>query len=52
MLAADGAFSYAGSTLATQAQNSLAKRRLHRTITITAMGVTTLSALMMTFYNR
>jgi hypothetical protein len=52
MLAADGAFSYAGSTLATQAQNSLAKRRLHRTITISAMGVTALSSLIMTFYNR
>ncbi|HEU4990182.1 MAG: hypothetical protein KGL93_03550 [Gemmatimonadota bacterium] len=52
MLAADGAFSYAGSTLATQAQNSIAKRRLHRTITLSAMGVTTLSALIMTFYNR
>lgn len=52
MLAADGAFSYAGSTLATQAQNSYAKRRLHRTITISAMGVTALSALTMTFFNR
>lgn len=52
MLAADGAFAYAGSTLATQAQNSLAKRRLHRTITISAMGVTALSSLIMTFYNR
>jgi hypothetical protein len=52
MLAADGAFSYAGSTLATQAQNSLSKRRLHKTITISAMGVTALSSLIMTFYNR
>ena len=52
MLAADGAFTYAGSTLATQAQTSLSKRRLHRTITISAMGVTALSSLIMTFYNR
>jgi hypothetical protein len=51
MLAADAAFSYAGSTLATQAQNSLAKRREHVAITITAMGLTTASALMMTFFN-
>jgi len=51
MLAADGAFTYAGSTLATQAQNSLSKRRLHRTITISAMGITALSSLIMTFYN-
>jgi hypothetical protein len=52
MLAADGAFAYAGSTLATQAQNDLSKRRLHRTITLSAMGATTVSALMMTFFNR
>ncbi len=51
MLIADGAFSYAGSTVATQAQNSLAKRQLHRTITISAMGLTLASSLMMTFFN-
>ncbi|HUX33745.1 MAG TPA: hypothetical protein VMV51_07710 [Gemmatimonadaceae bacterium] len=52
MLAADAAFTYAGSTLATQAQNSLVKRREHMTITISAMAVTTASALMMSFFNR
>ena len=52
MLLADGAFTYAGSTLATQAQNDLSKRQLHRTITISAMAVTTPSALMMSFFNR
>lgn len=52
MLAADAAFSYAGSTLAVQAQNSLAKRREHMAVTISAMGVTALSGLMMTFFNR
>ena len=51
MLTADAAFSYAGGTLATQAQNSIAKRREHVAITISAMGLTTLSALMMTFFN-
>ncbi len=51
MLAADAAFTYAGGTLATQAQNSLAKRREHVVITISAMGLTTVSALMMTFFN-
>ncbi|HVA56405.1 MAG TPA: hypothetical protein VNF92_00830 [Gemmatimonadaceae bacterium] len=51
MLAADGAFTYAGSTLATQAQNSLAKRREHRTVTLAAMGVTLASALMMKIWN-
>lgn len=52
MLAADAAFSYAGSTLAAQAQNSVAKRREHMTVTISAMGITALSGLMMTFFNR
>ena len=52
MLAADAAFSYAGSTLAVQAQNSVAKRREHMTVTISAMGITALSGLMMTFFNR
>ena len=52
MLAADAAFTYAGSTLATQAQNSLVKRREHMTITISAMALTTVSALMMSFFNR
>ena len=51
MLAADAAFTYAGSTLATQAQNSIAKRREHVAITISAMGLTTISALVMTFFN-
>lgn len=51
MLAADAAFTYAGSTLATQAQNSLVKRRLHRTVTLSAMGLTVASALMMKFWN-
>ncbi len=51
MLAADAALTYAGGSLANQAQNSLAKRREHVAITISAMGLTTLSALMMTFFN-
>ncbi|HEX8724618.1 MAG TPA: hypothetical protein VF737_04405 [Gemmatimonadaceae bacterium] len=51
MLAADAGFTYAGSTLATQAQNSLAKRREHRTVTLAAMGVTAASALMMKLWN-
>lgn len=52
MIAAEGAFAYAGSTLAPQAQNSLVKRREHRTVTLSAMGLTMASALMMKIWNR
>ncbi len=52
MLAADAAFSYAGSTLAGQAQNSLAKRREHMAVTNSPMGGMALSGLMITFFNR
>jgi hypothetical protein len=51
MLTADAAFTYAGSVLATQAQNSLQKRREHRTVALSAMGVTAASALMMKILN-
>lgn len=51
MLTADAAFTYAGSVLATQAQNSLQKRREHRTVTLSAMGLTAGSALMMKLLN-
>ena len=51
MLAADGAFTWAGSTLATQAQNDISKRREHRAVTVSAMGLTVASALMMKFWN-
>jgi hypothetical protein len=51
MIAADGAFTYAGATLSTQAENSLAKRREHRTVALSAMGVTLASALMMKLWN-
>jgi hypothetical protein len=51
MLSADAAFTYAGAVLATQAQNSLAKRREHRTVALSAMGVTAASALMMKLLN-
>jgi hypothetical protein len=51
MLSADAAFTYAGAVLATQAQNSLQKRREHRTVALSAMGVTAASALMMKILN-
>lgn len=51
MLAADAAFTYAGAKLSEEAEQSSQKRRLHRTVALTAMGVTTLSELAMKFWN-
>lgn len=51
MLTADAAFTYAGAVLSTQAQNSLKKRQEHRTVALSAMGVTAVSALMMKLLN-
>ena len=52
MLGADGAFSYAGAKLANEAETSSDKRRLHRTIALSAMGVTVVSGIAMKLWNR
>lgn len=52
MLAADGAFTYAGAKLSDEAETSADKRRLHRTIALSAMGVTMVSGLAMKLFNR
>jgi hypothetical protein len=52
MLAADGAFTYAGVKLSEEAETSTSKRQLHRTIALSAMGVTMLSGLAMKIWNR
>lgn len=52
MIGADAAFTYAGAKLSDEAENSSAKRREHRTIALSAMGVTVASELMMKFWNR
>jgi hypothetical protein len=52
MLSADGAFTYAGATLANEAETSLDKRRLHRTIALSAIGVTVASGVAMKLLNR
>lgn len=52
MLAADGAFTYAGVKLSEEAETSTSKRQLHRTIALSAMGVTVLSGLAMKIWNR
>ncbi|HEY4129512.1 MAG TPA: hypothetical protein VGM50_02790 [Gemmatimonadaceae bacterium] len=52
MLGADAAFTYAGAKLSDEAENSASKRSEHRTIALSAMGVTVASELMMKFWNR
>jgi hypothetical protein len=52
MLAADGAFTYAGAKLSNEAETSLDKRKLHRTIAVSAMGVTLVSEITMKLLNR
>jgi len=52
MLTADAAFTYAGATLSNQAENSLSKRKLHRTIALSATGLTLANGVMMKLLNK
>jgi hypothetical protein len=52
MIGADAAFTYAGVKLSDEAENSVSKRNEHRTIALSAMGVTVASELMMKFWNK
>jgi hypothetical protein len=52
MLSADAAFTYAGAKLSNEAETSATKRREHRTVALSAMGVTVVSGLAMRFLNR
>jgi len=52
MIGADAAFTYAGAKLSDEAETSDAKRREHRTIALSAMGVTIASGLAMKLWNR
>lgn len=52
MLTADAAFTYAGAKLSNEAETSFDKRRLHRTIALSAMGLTIVSEVAMKFLNR
>lgn len=51
MLGADAAFTYAGVKLSDEAEQSSAKRREHRTVALSAMGVTFVSGLAMKLWN-
>jgi hypothetical protein len=52
MLTADAGFTYAGAKLSEEAESDLDKRRLHRTIALSSMGITIASGLMMRILNR
>jgi hypothetical protein len=52
MLGSDAAFTYAGVKLSDEAETSAAKREQHRTVALSAMGVTVLSGLAMKLLNR
>lgn len=52
MITADAAFTYAGARLSNEAETSLDKRRLHRTIALSAMGLTVVSETAMAIFNR
>ena len=52
MIAADAAFTYAGAKLSNEAETDASKRRLHRTVALSAMGLTVVSGTAMKLWNR
>lgn len=52
MLAADAGFTYAGVKLSEEAETSLDKRRQHRTVALSSIGVALASGIMMKIWNR
>jgi len=52
MLAADAGFTYAGAKLSKEAETDFNKRREHRTLALSSMAVTVVSALAMKLYNK
>lgn len=52
MLVADAGFTYAGAKLSKEAETDFNKRREHRTIALSAMGVTIVSGVAMKLYNK
>lgn len=52
MLTADAAFTYAGAKLSNDAEQSLQKRKLHRTIALSATGLTVANGVLMKLFNR
>ena len=52
MLVADAGFTWAGAVLSEQAERSSSKRRLHRTVAVSSIGLSVVSATAMWFLNR
>jgi hypothetical protein len=52
MLTADAAFTYTGHTLADEAAQSQQKRRLHRSIALSATGLTVANGIFMKLFNK
>jgi hypothetical protein len=52
MLTADAGFTWAGAKLSEQAETSFDKRRLHKTVALSSMGITMVSALAMKVLNK
>ena len=52
MLTADAGFTYAGAKLSDEAETSADKRKLHRTVALSSMGVAAFSGVMMKILNR
>jgi hypothetical protein len=52
MLVADAAFTYAGVKLSDEAENSVDKRRQHRTVALSAIGLSAVSGIGMKLLNR
>jgi hypothetical protein len=52
MLVADAGFTWAGAVLSEQAERSSEKRRLHRTVALSSIGISVVSATAMWILNR
>lgn len=52
MLAADAGFTWAGAFLSEEAERSIPKRKLHRQVALTSIGVSVASGVLMKFLNK
>lgn len=52
MLAADAGFTWAGAKLSEEAETDFDKRRLHRTVALSSIGISVASGLLMKFLNQ
>jgi hypothetical protein len=52
MLVADAGFTWAGAVLSEQAERSNSKRKLHRTVALTSIGISVTSSTLMWIFNR